>query len=348
MSTESPSFDIIIPVFNTQKDLLAKCLDSACNQSYSNYNVIVIDDGSENKDTLEVLNYYKKEYSVKLIRKSNSGSADARNVGLEHSDAEFFLFLDSDDYLRMDILHQLANKIRKYSCDIIFYGLIVEKNGKIIRKNMPDKNLTMHDVISMSEKSLAIWGNSSVCAKCFSAKLRDVRFVRGLCYGEDKIYLFELYRKYQMRISSLANEGYVHVKNPYSMTKNYDERSVGLIKNYCCYFYDYCLPMVDAQNRNYVCYKMLFESVVSLLNAAPISDKNMYNLKMSGIFCDTTFVKIISDSAYVAEDPKDKKIIFAIQEKRYILARSYQNDFLKKVIFKLARVIKNMALISSI
>ncbi|MBQ8635186.1 glycosyltransferase family 2 protein [bacterium] len=89
---------IIIPVFNTNPKYIQEAIDSALNQTYKNIEIIVVNDGSKNKETLEYLNNYKNE-NVKIIHQENMGISTARNTGIEKAQGEYILPLDSDDII---------------------------------------------------------------------------------------------------------------------------------------------------------------------------------------------------------------------------------------------------------
>ena len=94
-----PKFSVIIPVYNTEK-YLKKCLDSVFNQSFSDYEVIVVNDGSTD-GSIDIINEYKVEL-INLEKKETIGPSYARNLGVSKAKGEYILFLDSDDYYEPD------------------------------------------------------------------------------------------------------------------------------------------------------------------------------------------------------------------------------------------------------
>ena len=100
-----PKFSIIIPVYNVEK-YIKKCLDSVFSQTYKDYEVIVVNDGTKD-NSMNIV----KEYDVKTINQKNQGLSEARNVGLKNAKGEYILFLDSDDYIEKDLLKELDKSI---------------------------------------------------------------------------------------------------------------------------------------------------------------------------------------------------------------------------------------------
>ena len=97
-----PKFSIIIPVYNVEK-YLKKCLDSVFNQTYKDYEVIVVNDGTKD-NSMDIV----KDYDVKVINQKNQGLSAARNAGVKKATGEYLIFLDSDDYWEKDLLKELS------------------------------------------------------------------------------------------------------------------------------------------------------------------------------------------------------------------------------------------------
>ena len=101
---------IIIPVYNVEK-YLKKCLDSITNQSYKNLEIIIIDDGSTD-NSLEIAKGFEKNDSrIKLLTQKNSGVSEARNVGIKTATGKYITFVDSDDWLELDMYEKLMERI---------------------------------------------------------------------------------------------------------------------------------------------------------------------------------------------------------------------------------------------
>ena len=107
---KQPKISIIIPVYNTSK-YLKKCLDSVINQTYKNYNVIIVNDGSTDNSLDIIKEYMKKSSSIILINQKNMGLSMARNNAVKKVESDYFLFLDSDDYLDINALKILNENL---------------------------------------------------------------------------------------------------------------------------------------------------------------------------------------------------------------------------------------------
>lgn len=113
-------FSIITPVYNTKKEFLIECFNSSLNQKYDNYEVIIVDDGS-NAETKNVLENYKNNKNVKLIHQDNKGIVGARLTGLANATGDYVYFLDSDDICNANLLNILNNIVIKYNPDVILH-----------------------------------------------------------------------------------------------------------------------------------------------------------------------------------------------------------------------------------
>jgi len=117
----NPLVTIIIPVYNTEK-YLKKCLSSIMNQTYSNLEVIAIDDGSTDK-SLSILESFKTLIpNLMIIKQKNQGQGVARNKGIDLMRGEYVYFLDSDDYIASEMIYNLIEIAVKYQLDLIRFN----------------------------------------------------------------------------------------------------------------------------------------------------------------------------------------------------------------------------------
>lgn len=138
-----PFFSFIIPVYNVEK-YLPECIESILNQSFTDYEIILVNDGSTD-NSLEICNYYKqKDARVKLLDKENEGLAETRNKGIKIASGEYLIFLDSDDHLekKSNGLSELFNILKCKDVDVLLFNLTpfsVKSNGQYDIYKIPKK-----------------------------------------------------------------------------------------------------------------------------------------------------------------------------------------------------------------
>lgn len=125
---------IIIPVYNTEK-YLKKCIDSILNQSFSDYELLLINDGSTD-DSAKICDEYSKiDDRIKVLHKKNGGVSSARNLGLDHAKGKFVFFVDSDDY----ILEESLNFLKKNEeVDLYKFKISTLKKHKLTKKDISE------------------------------------------------------------------------------------------------------------------------------------------------------------------------------------------------------------------
>lgn len=124
---------IIVPVYNTEKELKST-LDSLINQTYSDIEILIINDGSTDNSEKIIYEYKEKTDKIVYIKKENTGIADTRNLGISKATGDYILFVDSDDYISEDLIEKLR-KYMEQNIDIIKFKLQrVDENQTILEK----------------------------------------------------------------------------------------------------------------------------------------------------------------------------------------------------------------------
>lgn len=112
-------FSVIVPVYNSER-FLRSCLDSICNQTFTNFEVVIIDDGSTDSSFSIVDDYSKKDSRIKVYHFSNSGVSISRRRGISLANGDYLIFVDSDDTINPNLLYEVYLAIQKFeSPDII-------------------------------------------------------------------------------------------------------------------------------------------------------------------------------------------------------------------------------------
>lgn len=114
---ENQLISIIVPVYNVE-EYLKQCLDSILEQTFSNYEVILVNDGSTDSSGLICQEYADKDARIRYFEKENGGLSDARNYGIEQTQGEYLTFVDSDDWVTETYIEELYSKLQYYNADI--------------------------------------------------------------------------------------------------------------------------------------------------------------------------------------------------------------------------------------
>lgn len=167
---EDVMISIIIPVYNTEQ-YLEGCLNSALDQSFDAYEIIVVDDGSTDRSP-EILKCYGKQYpdKVRLIRQENKGLGGARNTGIEHAKGRYLMFLDSDDCIRMDALKKVYEYIEKTQCDVLVFDMVcLDDVGNTVEFIRGCHHTA--DILSLDTYPQLLFEMPSVCNKVWNRNL---------------------------------------------------------------------------------------------------------------------------------------------------------------------------------
>ena len=115
------AISVVIPVYNVEI-FLPECLDSILNQTYQNFEIICVDDGSTDNSWEILQRYAKKDNRIKIYRQENKYAGVARNHGLHYAEGEYVLFLDSDDFIEQDMFEKIYMQSKKEQVDICLFG----------------------------------------------------------------------------------------------------------------------------------------------------------------------------------------------------------------------------------
>lgn len=200
---------IIVPVYNVEK-YLNKCVDSILNQTFKDFELILVDDGSPDNSGAICDHYARIDYRVKVIHKENGGISDARNAGIDLARGKFFGFIDSDDYIAEDMYEILYENIKKYDADICSVELISVINGSPRTKNIKEELMilnqkqVMRSVTEGTDFYAYVW-NKLYCSTLFEG----IRFPKDKTF-EDAIIMFKLLEKTEkVVVSNLGKYYYV-------------------------------------------------------------------------------------------------------------------------------------------
>lgn len=202
-----PKASIIVPIFNVER-ALPRCINSIINQTFTDFELILVDDGSTDNSLKICKEYSKKDARIVVISQNNSGPSAARNAGLNLANGEHVVFIDSDDYIAVDYLEKLlANK-----SDLTICGVTnVDENGTII-STVDHEEEYCNDLKQLYR--LFRRGVFSPCCKLFKKDIiekNQIRFPENLSWGEDGVFVCR-YIAHICDFNYISQNGYYYVK----------------------------------------------------------------------------------------------------------------------------------------
>lgn len=186
---------IIVPIYNAEKTI-KRCIDSILNQSYKNFELLLINDGSKDQ-SLEIIKEYKDKRIV-VIDKKNEGVAKTRNLGIKKATGDYIMFIDNDDYIDSDYVDTYVNEIINSKSDLVIGGYRrVNNKKKILFYKSPDNYPWTKYII------MAPW------AKIFRKKVITLNHIEFLdyCIGEDVYFILSLL-SFNPKVSIISYIGY--------------------------------------------------------------------------------------------------------------------------------------------
>lgn len=185
---------VIIPVYKSES-YIDKCLESVINQTYSDLEIILIDDGSPDRSGEIIEQWALKDNRIKVIHQENSGPSKARNVGLDLAKGDEIIFIDGDDIVSVEMCDKLHNLLNIYNCQIAICGIkhIFDSNEITFDKS------NVINVYTPKEAILDMWYQKTIipspCARIFKRSIfNDIRFKENIIFEDVEIMprLFEV------------------------------------------------------------------------------------------------------------------------------------------------------------
>lgn len=231
---ESDKISIIIPVYNVEK-YLETCIKSIINQTYTNLEIILIDDGSKDNSLNICKDFEKKDKRIKAIHKENEGVSSARNLGIKESTGNYITFIDPDDYAENNMIERAVNISKKYDADIVQWNSYYNKeNEEIKRKAITNDILKREDegikllqldilstIYEEKENGISVGPIRGVWGKLYKKDIiKDIEFDKSLYAFEDGLFNLNAFENAKRIV--LFNEYLHHYRvNPASVCNSY-------------------------------------------------------------------------------------------------------------------------------
>ncbi len=313
---------IIIPIYNSEI-YLKKCIESVVNQTYKELEIILLDDGSTDASREICEEYEKKDRRIRLVRLTNKGVSNARNLGLKIATGEYVSFIDSDDNVDPNFIMKMYDSCKKNDTEICVVNVNYEYSNQIERPLQLETK-----ILSKEEYYKALTGGAKgfVTNKMYKKSiLNDIYFDTEITIGEDLLFNVKVAKNVK-RISILNEYLYNYYQNPKSAyNSTYNEKKISEI-----YAYDKVLEIVKEKSlENLIFYKYEYLKL-------SIQQKQQYKVTK----CKNTeiYIKIKkSIEKYYKEIMTSKQISF--KQKLYILISNRCFKLLKFLKFIKNRVI---------
>lgn len=217
---------IIIPCYNVGP-YLSRCVESVLAQSYSDFEVILIDDGSTDTTLEKCKEYAKKDYRIRVFSHKNKGVSFARNRGIKEAKGEFIMFVDGDDYIEANYIERFyfeKGKGKWVICgfvNVISNQTIKNTYYSELLKLFPNQKVKKRDYL----KILEYYSLSSPCARIYEKDIiidNGLFFQENLSYQEDLVFNLN-YLSYVEQVILLDYYGYYYVQNQNSSTNKWHQ-----------------------------------------------------------------------------------------------------------------------------
>ena len=223
---------IIVPIYNTEK-YLHECLDSILNQSYTNFEVLLINDGSTDSSGTICQEYVERDSRFRYFEKDNGGVASARNLGLERSEGTYITFIDSDDWVEFNYLEVLYTALKENDTDVaistykrfaqdgVFYLRSYSKeNDEFLNIGKRNRNSFLEILPKLGELDHSFYSISSKLIK--REIIGNLLFDEQVSYAEDLNFFFRLYLGVES-VVYVRDYTYIYRTHDASTSQNFNE-----------------------------------------------------------------------------------------------------------------------------
>ena len=297
MSTQSPKISIIVPVYKVEQ-YLPKCIDSILSQTYPNWELLLIDDGSPDNSGNICDEYAQQDKRIRVFHKENGGVSSARNLGLDYADGDYVMFVDSDDWLSYDCLQVCVNEVEANKLDALQFGFtsITENNEKRLVKNL-SSILDGEQYIKLNNFNVCVWGGIYKREIIEEYKLR---FPKELKLAEDQIFVLSFF-KHTRRIKYMDRAMYYYLQRSDSAV--HTPTSEDMLKS--------CEYLISC-SKEWFASKSFIDSMIVLFIMDMIKNNDVPYKKLKCIYNQQNVNNFIGVSKFQQLFPKFAKINFYV------------------------------------
>lgn len=214
-----PEVSIIVPVYKAEK-YLNRCVDSILAQTFTDWELLLIDDGSPDRSGEICDEYAKKDFRIRVIHKENGGVSSARQRGLDEAVGEYTIHVDSDDWVEPNMLEELYKKAKQDDADIVICDYFNNIGTKqTICRQCPSSLEPKQVLIELFQQLHGSCCNKLARRVCY--KQYGIEFPRGINYCEDLFTWVQFLSHKEVKVAYLNKAFYHYFDNPESITRSY-------------------------------------------------------------------------------------------------------------------------------
>lgn len=215
MLTQSPKISIIVPIYNAEK-YLSRCIKSILNQSFLDFELLLINDGSRDYSGSICDKYSNNDQRITVLHTENKGVSSARNNGLEYAQGDYVLFVDADDWIESNSLDLLYKTIISENLDLLQFSFrTVNTVGKVLQNYSTET--TVSDLHTYIEKDAFLVCVGGTMIKKTIIDSNNLRFQTNLKLAEDQLFILSAI-KFSKRMKRIADVLYNYYQNDNSAT----------------------------------------------------------------------------------------------------------------------------------
>lgn len=328
---------VVVPVYNAEK-YLNECVESIRNQTYKNLEIILVDDGAKDSSPQLCDILQKKDDRIRVIHKENEGAGKSRNRGIEAATGEYIVFVDSDDYIKPDLVKKCMDAIAGNDAAMVMYGVQhIGKTGKVIGEKVPysDKyvfekkevqEVLLPEIVFSENKKVRNLETPASMANFYSLgviKKIGWKFESEREYiSEDFYSILNLYR-YIDKLVVLNEALYCYRHGHESLSSSSRLMNYGMIRKY----YNQCVLLCEKNGYSDKVLRNISEPYLSFtitcLKMKARQEKSLKDrrLEMNEILQDNQLYEVLT-KRNLKNEKKSKQVLYkAILTKNYVLAR---------------------------